>query len=94
MIAQLQGQHFTLKQICQLLPGRPNVCTVWRWINKGCRGHRLASVRVGGINYVAERELERFLSAINGGSSVKINSAAERAKQLAKVDRDLDRELA
>jgi hypothetical protein len=92
MIAQLQGEHFTINEVSKLLPGRPNVSTIWRWINKGCRGQQLATIRIGGINYIAKAELERFLSAINDKQVAVCN--ANRVNQLAKVSADLDAELA
>ncbi len=92
MIAQLQGEHFTINEVSKLLPGRPNVSTIWRWINKGVRGQRLATIRIGGINYIAETEMNRFLSATNDRTVSICNKS--RVKQLAKVSADLDRELA
>jgi formamidopyrimidine-DNA glycosylase len=93
MISQLQTPHFTLRDVCKLLPGRPSVSTLWRWINRGVRGERLSTVKIGGTNYVSEAELERFLRAINGGRVAATVTAKARAKQLATVDRELDREL-
>jgi hypothetical protein len=92
MIAQLQGEHFTINEVSKILPGRPNVSTIWRWVTKGCRGQQLATIRIGGINYIAKSELERFLSATNDRTVSICNKS--RVKQLAKVSADLDAELA
>lgn len=96
MISQFQGQgpqFFTLSDVAKVIPGRRlNISTVWRWVNKGVRGQRLSAIRIGGLNYVAKSELERFLSATNDRTVTVCDKS--RVKQLAKVSADLDAELA
>ncbi len=92
MIASVD-QYLTFKQVTQSLPTRPHVATVWRWVQRGCRGHKLTVTKIGGRNFVTLSDLENFLRAINGGATTAISSKS-RAAELAKVDRDLDRELA
>ena len=41
-----------------------HVSTIWRWAQRGCRGHKLRLVKCGGT-FVLRSELERFLIAIN-----------------------------
>ncbi len=96
MIAQLQGQgqqFYKLSEIAKIIPGRRlNISTVWRWVNKGVRGERLVTTRIGGTNFISQAELERFLSAINDKPVSICNKS--RVKQLAKVSAELDVELA
>jgi hypothetical protein len=47
-------------------PGRPNLSTIWRWRNRGVRGHRLETILVGGRRYTSREAITRFLAAING----------------------------
>lgn len=50
----------------KLLPGRPNVATLWRWRTSGCRGHKLETFLFGGRRYTSREAISRFLFAING----------------------------
>jgi hypothetical protein len=94
VIAQLQGRHFSLSEVCKLLPNRPNVSTIWRWARVGCRGQKLSVVKIGGVTYVSEAELERFLTACNGSKiAVSENFTKSRKKRLAKVAAELNAEL-
>ena len=61
---QLSGEdRFSINQIARLL--RKHSGTIWRWVLRGVRGHRLRSFHVGGRRYVTRKDLEAFLSAIN-----------------------------
>lgn len=44
---------------------RPGLPTVYRWILKGVRGHRLASSFAGGIRLISVRDIDAFLAACN-----------------------------
>ena len=44
---------------------RTSIPTVYRWILKGVRGHRLASTFMGGVRLIAVADLEAFLDACN-----------------------------
>ncbi|MBM4005805.1 MAG: DUF1580 domain-containing protein [Planctomycetes bacterium] len=39
--------------------------TVWRWITRGVRGHKLLSVRVGGRRYIRDCDWEEFHATMN-----------------------------
>jgi len=54
----------TLKDICKLLPNRPCFATVWRWTNRGCKGHKLETYRLGSQLVTSQEALHRFLEAI------------------------------
>ncbi|QDV44382.1 hypothetical protein Enr13x_42470 [Stieleria neptunia] len=56
----------TMSQAAKELPNRPNVSTLWRWANRGLKGKKLETLRIGGRNTVTSRQaLTRFLDAIN-----------------------------
>lgn len=59
-------------------PGRP---TIYRWINKGVRGYRLASNWAGGIRMIAVSDLDAFLDACS------VDHAAEAAVSTATIVR-------
>lgn len=61
-----------------------HVSSIWRWLLRGVRGHRLRSVRVGGHRFVLECDWLDFNQAINADLAavrVEPNSTAraERA---------------
>ena len=39
--------------------------TVFRWVHKGVRGHKLATVKVGHVHVTSRQRLHAFLKAIN-----------------------------
>ena len=66
-----QADLLTVTQAAQRVPGRPICRTVWRWIEKGSRGHRLAVVRTPGRTYIKPAALEQFIRQLSeqGGRS-------------------------
>lgn len=47
-------------------PSRPHLATLFRWVQKGVKGHRLEAVRVGAIWHTSIEAIARFLAALNG----------------------------
>ena len=54
----------TLTQAARLVPGRPNVSTLWRWCRRGLNGIRLEYVRFGRKIYTTSEALDRFAIAL------------------------------
>mgnify|MGYP000999353418 CR=1 FL=1 len=54
-------EYYSPRQVAALTPGRPHVQTVWRWLLKGVRGRKLASVLIGGRRMVTGHDLLDFL---------------------------------
>ena len=74
----------TLAEASRCIPNRPDVRTVWRWIERGCRGVVLDSIRIGGRRYTSAEAIERFLSALNatdGDDAPKVVGRANRIKR-------------
>jgi hypothetical protein len=69
----------SMTQAAKLLPGRPNVATLWRWRTSGCRGQRLESLLFGGRRYTSREAIRRFLAAING-EPVKSETPKQRER--------------
>lgn len=55
----------SLSEASALIPGRPSISTVHRWISRGIDGHHLPSVKVGGRRMIVLSDLENFLLALN-----------------------------
>ena len=53
----------TLKDVPKLLPTRPCFATVWRWSNRGIRGHKLETYRIGQQCLTSHEAVHRFLEA-------------------------------
>lgn len=53
----------TIREVAKELPGRPNLCTIWRWTNRGVAGVRLEIVRVGERIFTSRQAVARFLEA-------------------------------
>jgi hypothetical protein len=75
----------TFPQAAARLPGRPNLATLHRWRLHGCRGIKLACVKVGGRRYVTARALDEFIAALSAGSSAPTPASisAARAREIA-----------
>jgi hypothetical protein len=70
--------------------GRPtHPSTVFRWIARGVRGHRLEAVRLGGSWFTSREALQRFaqnLSTSDGGTTSPAHgSAADAAAELDRI---------
>ena len=65
-----------------------HISTIWRWAQRGVRGHKLRLVRCGGT-YILRSDPERFLAAINDQTPVEVTTPAG-GSQSAKVAAELD----
>ena len=59
----------SLSEAAKRLPGRrqnkkPNVATLYRWSNVGCRGARLETVQVGATRCTSVEALQRFFDSL------------------------------
>jgi hypothetical protein len=88
----------TLTQAARLRPsargGRPtHQSSVYRWISRGLRGHKLEAVRVGGTLYTSREALQRWAERLTYGQvqtpGTTDGSAPQRSAQV--VDQELDR---
>lgn len=53
----------TLKDVVKIVPTRPCFATVWRWTQRGVRGHRLETYQIGGRVITSQESVHRFLEA-------------------------------
>ena len=47
---------------------RPNVATLYRWTNDGCRGVRLETIQVGACRCTSLEALQRFFDALTAAA--------------------------
>ena len=64
----LQEVYLPLSQVCDAVPSRPCVSTVWRWSTRGCRGVKLRTTLIGGQRFTTEKWVAEFLVRLNGGA--------------------------
>jgi len=91
-----------LRSVPKLLPKRPNgkrvhISAVYRWIQRGVRGVRLESTRVGGTTYTSEEALQRFserLSEANRSSTSSRVLTRRRQRQIEQASRQVEAMLA
>ncbi len=82
MAIELDEEFLPLTQAPQHIPGRPHVTTVWRWVNRGVRGHRLEAVAVGGRVFTTRQAIQRFLESLNRTRTEPSPSPAEAPIQV------------
>ena len=56
----------SFSQASARVPGRPSLCTLWRWRTKGVRGRKLEAVIIGGRPYTSAEALARFARQESG----------------------------
>lgn len=54
----------TLTQAAKLLPHRPHLSSVWRWVRQGVQGVRLEHVKVGRRLFTTEEAVKRFIARL------------------------------
>jgi hypothetical protein len=70
---------------------KPHVSAVFRWATRGLRGHRLETARCGGVLCTTRSAVLRFYARLSGAGDVNVPRAS-RARELARVDRQLEEE--
>ena len=83
----------TMTEAVKILPGRPNIATLWRWRTRGVRGVKLESCLVGGRRYTSRAALDRFIersTAAGDGETVKPRTSRERQAAISLAERELD----
>ncbi len=79
----------TLSEASALLPGRPSICTIWRWRTKGARGRRLESCVLGAKVYTSREALQRFAQQQGGTVAPSSRTPAAREKAIARAEKEL-----
>ncbi|WP_246112971.1 DUF1580 domain-containing protein [Allorhodopirellula solitaria] len=50
-----------MSEVPPLLQKRVNVSTVWRWANRGIKGNKLETIKLGGKTLTSQQALTRFI---------------------------------
>ena len=81
----------TLAESRKLFPTTPHISTIWRWIQRGTRGHRLETCYVGGRRYTSREATARFLAKLNSnGAPVASEPSARRQRQIDQAEAELE----
>lgn len=73
-------QLIPIVQVPRHVPGNPpHVNSVWRWVNKGVRGRKLAVVHIGGRVYTSKEALREFFQP--AASTAPVESDADRTRR-------------
>jgi Protein of unknown function (DUF1580) len=79
---------FPVSQTPKRLRGRRvHPSTVWRWVQRGLRGHKLETIKVGGVTCTSEAALLRFFSALT--KTPPPSPAKDDADRQAQIEREL-----
>ncbi len=85
----------SLTDACKLLPARrmgkkPNLSTLYRWAQRGCRGVKLEVIQVGACKCTSQEALQRFCEALTDPTAAKpTRTARQRERQIAAADAEL-----
>lgn len=102
MIDLTQEQLVALSQVPKVLPKRPNgkrlhISAVYRWVQRGRKGHRLETIKIGGTTYTSIEALQRFSSPDTPSKTVpkprtrmQPQQAKNVAEKLLSVDNPAD----
>lgn len=88
-----------LAQVPAMLPRRPDgkktsLVTIYRWINKGCRGAKLQAWNLGGATFTTHEAVARFIAATTEARGLCVEhpstrSPAKRNRDHAKAEQNL-----
>lgn len=86
-----------LNQVPKLLPPRPSgkrlhISAVYRWVQRGVRGVKLESVRIGGTTYTSREALQRFAETGQPAEPAPIAAVtpARRRRQIEAASRRVE----
>src|SRR5437016_6201811 len=83
MTGSFIGEHYSPNQTATGLG--VHSATVWRWMLRGVRGRKLASIQVGGRRYIRREDLEAFLGSHIRSTTGSPSSLATRADEAGKL---------
>lgn len=86
-------EFLSLSEAAEALPGNPHKSTVWRWVLRGVRGIRLATIVRGGRRYTTRQFLADFISATTAaanGEPSRTGSPKQRQRAIEQARRQLE----
>lgn len=94
MIDMFAESMLTIKEATAILPGRPSIATVWRWMSKGCGGVKLEYLVVGRTRYTSREALQRFAerrTLATGAQPSPMRTPAQRRRAIEQAEAELAR---
>lgn len=79
----------TLHEAAAIVPGRPSICTLWRWRVRGLKGRKLESIAIGGKIYTSVEALQRFAVQYGGNDTPKIRTPKQRERDILRAEKYL-----
>ena len=79
----------TLAEAAAILPGRPSLCTLWRWRIRGVKGRKLESIAVGGKTYTSVEALQGFAVQYGGDNVPRIRTPKQRERDILRAEKYL-----
>ncbi len=92
MSAIMDQDLISIKQAAKLIPTRPHIATIWRWIEHGCRGHKLQSWLVGGQRFTSRDAIEDFFAKLNPETAqtpIPTSTPKKRQREIDRAEKDL-----
>jgi hypothetical protein len=70
-----------------------SVGTVWRWLLKGVKGHKLESAIIGGRRFTSQESLSRFVAKLNAGpgETPQVRTPKQRERAVSQAEAELMR---
>jgi len=95
MIDLSTEQIVTLAAATELLPSlragsRPHICTLYRWAQRGIRGVRLETARLGGTIVTSIEAIQRFTENCTGDTGTKSVPAARTEKRVGRAEAECE----
>ena len=83
----------TLSEATRHVPGRggkrPNVCTIYRWGDRGLNGVRLETLQVGGTKCTSIEALQRFCERLTSTGVIHGRRPKHRERAIAQAEAEL-----
>ena len=98
MIDLTAEQLIPIRDVPKRLPPRTSgkrlhISAVYRWIQRGVRGVRLESIKLGGTTYTTVEALQRFSNNLSSGVDMTVQSqptARARQRQIDRASQEVD----
>ncbi len=81
-----------IKEAAKLIPGHPDLSTIYRWFQTGVRGGiKLETALVGGRRFTSREAVQRFVDRLSGerGDAVKVRTPRQRERAATKANDEL-----
>lgn len=85
VIISLEENLIRINQVPKRLPGRPDISTIYRWLNSG----KLESLMIGGRRWTSTEAITRFVTRSTNGSATPSEVSQRRKQEIEKAEAKL-----